>query len=346
MFHLFNKVYVVSDNLIDINFDRVVISEKYGIKMSSELDKVSYGELLMYSKNFQDLNKSFDQFIKDIDQHSKETKKRLMIYVDDKSFLEIVSNWLIRIFKNIDSNTTWFIVNSYLEKTKKNQAWRNNHSSMQVELYKDVNESSFKQYFQSLTKPTSVDAVYSALKENISFEFLVASYKHNGSDVNALISSMEKILNRGLQEVLLEIKHTVYKNQHKITFNIPFDEVFFKSSTLFKSELLGKVGEASNVDVINSSEADIKTFKDIARKVYVEWDKFKEDSPIVKKLDLFDYLRGGLTKEEVDKILEMEKVETSNSRLYSSSDEEYINIYLLDHILNQTPEKLKPYLLR
>ena len=33
-----------------------------------------------------------------------------------------------------------------------------------------------------------------------------------------------------------------------------------------KSELLGRVGQTSNVDVINSSEADIKTFKDIAKK--------------------------------------------------------------------------------
>jgi len=93
MFHLFNKVYVISDNLIDINFDRVVISEKYGIQMSNELDKVSYGELLMYSDTFANLNKSFDEFIKDIDQHSKDSKKRMVVYVDDKAFMELVVNW-------------------------------------------------------------------------------------------------------------------------------------------------------------------------------------------------------------------------------------------------------------
>jgi hypothetical protein len=324
----------------------VVISEKYGIQMSNELDKVSYGELLMYSKNFQELNKNFDQFIKDLVEHSNKTNKRLMIYVDDKSFMEVISNWLIRIFKNIDFNTAWFIVNSYLEKCRKHQTWRNYHTSVQTELYKNISETSFKQFFDDLTKPTSIDDVYFTLKENISFEFLVASYKHNGSDLNALISSMEKILNRGLQEVLLEIKHTVYKNQHKSFFMISFDEEFFKNSTLYKSELLGRVGQTSNVDVINSSEADIKTFKDIAKKVYVDWDKFKEDSPIVKNLDLFDYLREGLSKEEVDKILDMENSQTSNNRLYSSTDEEGINIYLLDHILKQTPENLKSYQLR
>jgi hypothetical protein len=346
MFHLFNKVYVVSDNLIDINFDRVVISEKYGIQMSNELDKVSYGELLMYSDTFANLNKSFDEFIKDIDQHSKDSKKRMVVYVDDKAFMELVVNWLIRIFKNIDTDTAWTIVDSYLQKTKKNQSWRNNHSSMQVELYKDVNAVDFKQVFESLTKPTNVDNIYSSLKQDISFEFLVASYKYDGSGINSLIPSLEKILNRNLQEVLLEIKHTVYKNKHKSTFNISFDETFFKDSSLFKSELLGKVGESSNVDIINSTEEDIKKFKDIAKQVYVEWDKFKEDSPIIKKLDLFECLREGLSKKEVDSILEMEKLDTSNSRIYSSSDEEYINVYLLDHILNQTPENLKSYQLR
>ena len=195
MFHLFNKVYVVSDNLIDINFDRVVISEKYGIQMSNELDKVSYGELLMYSDTFANLNKSFDEFIKDIDQHSKDSKKRMVVYVDDKAFMELVVNWLIRIFKNIDTDTAWTIVDSYLQKTKKNQSWRNNHSSMQVELYKDVNAVDFKQVFESLTKPTNVDNIYSSLKQDISFEFLVASYKYDGSGINSLIPSLEKILN-------------------------------------------------------------------------------------------------------------------------------------------------------
>jgi hypothetical protein len=345
MFHLFNKVYVVSDSLIDINFDRVVLSEKYGIKMSEQLDKVSYGELLMYADKFANLGKSFDDFIKALNEHSSKTNKNVLVYVDDKTFIELTSNWLIRLFKNMDASTAWFVVDSYLKKTKKNQSWRNNHSSSQVELYKDVSETEFKKVFGGLNI-NKVDAVYTTIREQISLEFLIASYKYDGSNLPQLIVSLEKILKRTLQEILLEIKHTVYKNQHKPNFNISFDETFFGNSTLYKSELLGKVGEASNVDIINSSEEDIKKFKDIAKQVYMNWDKFSENSPIIKKLDLLDLLRGGLTKEEVDKVLQMEKEDTSNSRVYPSSDEEHINIYLLDHVLNQNSEQLKSYQLR
>jgi hypothetical protein len=345
MFHLFNKVYVVSDSLIDINFDRVVLSEKYGIKMSEQLDKVSYGELLMYADKFTNLGKSFDDFIKTLNEQVTKTNKRVVIYVDDKSFMEVTSNWLIRLFKNMDANTAWFIVDSYLKKTKKNQSWRGNHSSSQVELYKDVTETEFKKVFGGLGVD-KVDAVFSTIKEKISLEFLIASYKHDGSNLPQLTISLEKILTRTLQEILLEIKHTVYKNQHKPNFNISFDETFFGNSTLYKSELLGKVGGASNVDIINSSAEDVKKFKDIAKQVYMNWDKFSENSPIIKKLDLLDLLRTGLTKEEVDKVLQMEKEDTSNSRIYPSSDEEFINIYLLDYVLNQNSEQLNSYQLR
>jgi hypothetical protein len=331
--------------LIDISFDRVVLSEKYGIKMSEQLDKVSYGELLMYADKFANLGKSFDDFIKALNEHSSKTNKRIVIYVDNISFMELISNWLFRLFKNIDANTAWFVVDSYLKKTKKHQSWRSNHSSSQVEIYKDVNETDFKKIFNGLVVD-KIDAVYSTIKEQISLEFLIASYKYDGSNLTPLTSSLEKLLTRTLQEILLEVKHTVYKNQYKPNFNISFDETFFSSSTLYKSELLGKVGSASNVDIINSSAEDVKKFKDIAKQVYLNWDKFSENSPIINKLDLFDLLRAGLTKQEVDKVLQMEKEDTSNVRIYSSYDEELINIYLLDYILNQNSEQLKSYQLR
>ena len=35
MFHLFKKVYLATDNVIDVNVDRIVISEKNGVE---ELD--------------------------------------------------------------------------------------------------------------------------------------------------------------------------------------------------------------------------------------------------------------------------------------------------------------------
>lgn len=346
MFHLFNKVYVVSDSLIDINFDRVVLSEKYGIKMSEELDKVSYGKLLMYANKFSNLGKSFDDFIIELNDHSSKTNKRVIIYVDDKSFMELISNWLVKLFKNMDANTAWFVVDSYIEKTKKNQSWKENHSSLQIEeLYRDVKETDFKKIFSGLVVD-KVDPIYYTIKDQIGLEFLVASYKYDGSNLPQLITSLEKILTRTIQEMLLEIKYTVYKNRHKPNFNISFDEEFFGNSTLYKSEMLGKVGQTSNIDIINSSAEDVEKFKDIAKQIYKNWDKFSDNSPIIKKLEFLDLLRDGLTKEEVDKVLQMEKEDGSNNRIYPSSDEELINIYLLDRVLNQNSEELKAYQLR
>ena len=55
MLHLFNKTYLEFDDKIEINFDRVVISDQYGIPMHQELDKVSYGELIQFGKSFDEV---------------------------------------------------------------------------------------------------------------------------------------------------------------------------------------------------------------------------------------------------------------------------------------------------
>jgi hypothetical protein len=345
MFHLFNKVYVVSDSLLNIDFDRVVLSKNYGVQMYGELNKISKGELLMYANDFSNVEKSFSDFIKFLNDRVVKTNKKIIIYVDDESFMKLTSNWLINLFKNINDDTAWFIVDSYLTKMKKNQAWRSYNLFTGPNLYKEVNEVDFKKIFNGINVNQS-DSLLLTLKEQISLEFLIASYKHDGSNLSPLIVCLEKILTRTLQEILLEVKHTVYKNQHKSNFNITFDEEFFSNSTLYKSESLGNVGSLSNIDLINSSAEDIKKFKDIAKQIYINWDKFSENSPVIKKLELLDLIRNGLTKEEVDKILQMEKEDTSNNRIYPCSDEESINIYLLDHVLNQNSEQLKSYQLR
>jgi argonaute-like protein implicated in RNA metabolism and viral defense len=60
-----------------------------------------------------------------------------------------------------------------------------------VEIYKDVNETDFKKIFNGLAVD-KIDPVYSTIKEQISVEFLIASYKHDGYNTRVeLISEME-----------------------------------------------------------------------------------------------------------------------------------------------------------
>lgn len=51
MLHLFNKVYLEFDHKINVDIDRVVISNQFGIQMSTEFEKYTYGRLLAYAKH-------------------------------------------------------------------------------------------------------------------------------------------------------------------------------------------------------------------------------------------------------------------------------------------------------
>jgi hypothetical protein len=67
MLHLFNKVYLEFDDKIEINFDRVVISEKYGIQMLQLLDQVAYGKLITFGKSYDEvIDGDFYKFIESI----------------------------------------------------------------------------------------------------------------------------------------------------------------------------------------------------------------------------------------------------------------------------------------
>ena len=50
MLHLFNKIYLATDNVIDTNVDRVVISNENGIDTLDSI-KAEQGDLLAYGKS-------------------------------------------------------------------------------------------------------------------------------------------------------------------------------------------------------------------------------------------------------------------------------------------------------
>ncbi len=351
MFHLFNKVYLCSDRNIDINHDRAVISKEYGVPMYIALDKVCQGELILHadSVNSAITNynlKGFDELVRVLEQFSTTSGKMLIVYCDDQNFLDFVSRWFKRLFKDIDVNSAWNIVDCYITKQKRQQSWRHNSSSMIHNMFEAVSLSSFKELFDAAENPEEVDEVFGRIKSGFSFELLAASYLYNGSNESELCLNVENILSRSVQEILLEIKHTVYKNQFKPIFDIDYDIKFFQDSSIYTTENLGNVGSSSYIEIKNASDKDIETFKKIAKQVYVDWEGFQETSPVIERVNLISIAKGGVNKEELDYLLNMEKTSKSNIRLYSAIDDEKFNTILLDKILETKPEDLKPYELR
>jgi len=350
MFHLFNKVYLSSDKLIDINFDRVVISNENGVRSLESIEQYSQGILSIYGKNLNEAiinssTKDFSGLIKKLIEDTNVSNKKLIIYVDDQSFINFLSHWLKFIFNNIDSSSAWKIVNSYVDKEKKYLNWRKlSTSGSNVILFENITEELFKQIFNN-TNVSFNETTYNSIKSGLSFEILLASYLFEKNSVGEhLKNTLKNILHRSMQELVLEIKHTVYKNIKKPLFANLIDDIsFFTSSTLYKSEILGQVGSSSRVDIINATNEDIEKFKTVSKSIFENWEEFQTTSTIINKVDLLDYIRKDLTDEDITYIIENEKISKSNVRVFSSDDEEKINVYFLDFILNTISSELSAY---
>jgi hypothetical protein len=344
MFHLFSKVYVASDSTINLDFDRVVISNKYGIGMYEALDKVSYGELCAYGKTIDSaLNgKTFSAFINSLLQKVNNTGKKVIIYVDDNNFSKFMSLWFKSIFLNPTTESSWKIIDDYIRKEKILKNWRYSSTSTESDIFKEVTEVKFIEHFNE-AQPQNLSSITSEL----SFEILLASYLADGTQKDSLKQTLNTLLNRSMQELVIEIKHTYVKNYKKPAFpSLPVELTFFSDSSLYKSESIGRVSGSSSVDLIGATSEDIELFKQTAVKVLTEWDQFNSNSNIVNRVGLINFVRTEITDEQLNYLINFEKTSLSNNRLYSSADEEKINIYFLDFVLNSTQENLTDYILK
>jgi hypothetical protein len=103
MLHLFNKVYLEFDDKIEINFDRVVISEKYGIQMLQLLDQVAYGKLITFGKSYDEvIDGDFYKFIESVRDFGIESNKKIIIYCDKSSYKKFTAQWFKSTLPNLN----------------------------------------------------------------------------------------------------------------------------------------------------------------------------------------------------------------------------------------------------
>ena len=55
MIHLFKKIYVTTDNIIDPKFDRIVVSQNNGFNLLEDLQKILSGQLIAYGLEWDDI---------------------------------------------------------------------------------------------------------------------------------------------------------------------------------------------------------------------------------------------------------------------------------------------------
>ena len=334
MLHLFKKVYLASDSIIDVNFDRVVISARYGIKMLDALQKVSGGKLISYGTTYEEVvgDIGFADFIDTLDAHHIQSGKKVIIYADDAAFSKIAATWYKSIFSSITSSDAWSIVSQYIDKQNAMRNWRTTTSATNEQLFQHVTEQQFEVDF------ATCDSHDLQLNNHISFELLLADYLHGTAAYkDQLKAAVQTLLQRSIKELAIEVKHSYVKNKHRTAFPTDAkDEQFFTQSSLYTDASIGSVSSLStNVDIANATDDDAAKFKVLAKSLFQNWDQFKATAAIIKFIDFIDAARkDSLSDADLAAIIQFEKTSTGTVRLFSSADEEKINIYFLEHVLN------------
>ena len=346
MLHLFDKIYIISDKLVNINFDRVVISQEYGVQMSETLDKVAYGNLIAFGTTVDEVlgDSDFSTFIQTLKSKSLESNKKIIIYADDLAFSKFTALWFKSIFRNASVDSAWLILSSYIEKEKLMKGSREAYTSTTAEIFTLLTEEQFANDF---TAAQSYDLA--GISSGVSFEILLANYISNNTYKEELKTSIVNILKRSLAELAIEIKYSYVKNFKNSRYPVIADaESFFTNSSIYTQLNLGRVSSQHNVtDLSNATETDIEKFKTIAAMIMLDWEQFQSQSSIFALIEFVDVIRQTeITDANLELIIDFEKSSLGTTRIFSSSDEEKINIYFLNHVLSCVPADLEEYELK
>lgn len=224
MLHLFNKVYLEFDTNIEINFDRVVISERYGIPMYSQLDKLAYGELIAYGKNYNDVvHNDFSGFIASLKDFGKQSGKKIIIYCDKEAYKKVIAQWFKSILPNLDFEGFKTIVNLtvYNQRIVSNTQLSSVYSTDLNSLWDDIGD--IKEAWEETVEIEK--ELFDNLELQHSYEFLMATYlSGDDSHKEELRRTLHLFLRRWLKEMFTDNRQMVLLNltNHKFlsTFGI------------------------------------------------------------------------------------------------------------------------------
>jgi len=200
MLHLFNKTYLEFDDKIDLNFDRVIISDVNGVNILDSLDKVVQGKLLKYGKNLDNFN--FVNLITEINSHGLSSNKKIIIYCDKLNYIKFITKWLKTILPNLDLNNFSKLIELtiYKERVISNSQMQSVIPVKQDILWEGLGDVSSS--FNSITVSNEDKQSIKNLNLKYSYEFLLAD--HFSGSIN-YTSSLKTVVHLFLQRWFKEL---------------------------------------------------------------------------------------------------------------------------------------------
>jgi len=372
MLHLFKKVYVATDQIIDVSFDRVVISAEHGHDLLETLKASQQGELIAFAKQVKNLIGSketafmdtMDMFDK-LGDHTDKTGLRVIIYCDNTAFKTIMALWFKLIFAKTNADAAVDLLESMVFKYNVfNRGRFSGNSSLH-----EIDIEGFKKIFTGAHKPSAArrKQFISENKAALSFEYLLATYLANGKMKKELKTVMKILLKKDLEKYLFELKEIFFAHilTQRFTKTLGLDKTYdftnydeilkdksefpslFLNKNIWKTPYMNVASSGKNVNFDAITEKHIKSFRKFTKLSGACWGEENVYEFIKSDISKLDFVKavsaGEITDKELDTIIEVESTYEHAAGSFFSIDLETVNNYFVQALLDGDKEFREQY---
>jgi len=367
MLHLFKKVYVATDNIIDVGVDRVVVSFEHGHDTLEDMKKVMGGELIAFAQDWSKLigskNTTFmdtaDIFDK-LGDHCDATGKRVVIYCDNKALCTIMALWFKTIFKKTNKAAAVDLLESMIFKYKVFNRGRFSSNNGNTDVEHEIDISNFGKIFEGAQIP-SAEKRKKFLDENkgsLSLEPVLATYLSSGKMKKELKGIIKVLVKKDLEKYLYELKEIFFAhiltqrftkdlNLEKVYDFTNYDEILkdksefpslFLNEKIWKTPYMNVASSGKNINFHAITKSDIKSFAKWNKISGQHWNEesiyefIKSD---VSKLDFIECITSvEMSDKQLNMILETEATYEHAAGSFFSIDLETVNSYFVQSLLD------------
>jgi len=363
MIHLFKKVYITSDQVIDVNVDRYVVSSRINGTMLYGAEPLTTGVVQGVGSTWADIipsqHKTWSAFFNALGARCEKTGLRVMIYVDDEAYTEIMSVWLKSILKTPSKSVIENLIKVYSFRFNAFYRGRLSGNNGLQGPETILNMTNFSETYDSAPKLTTAQrtSFLNTYGGSISVEYLLASHLGNGTYTEQLKNVISVLMRKDLEKYFYELKEILWihllTDWFTDTLNLKQDYTFeniteflqddskyaeiLLSDRLWASPFMQTASTRGNVKFENMTPEDIQTIKEYNVLAGADWNE--ENGYIVQKsevckLDFMDCITGEFTDDLLLKLLETESTYAHVAGSFFSLDLETVNHYLVQSLLN------------
>ena len=358
MLHLFNKVYLEFDHKINVDIDRVVISNQFGIQMSTEFEKYTYGRLLAYAKTLEELNDEivFENLILQLKGHGNQNNKKIIIYCDKQNYLKFIATWMNIMMPTLDFSTFKDIatLTIYRERCVSNTQLSSQNAVDVGPIFNDFTEEDWQYGWDNKIDGQISPALMGV---NISYEFLLANYLAGNRDyVEPLLTTAHRFLRRFFQEqftdnrqmVLLNINNHRFQQVMGYSGNVdvsknPLKTIqtlkYYASDDIWTTTTTVSSGVYGICNLSNLSQENIDGLRDTLLNVFESFEGMQTNTTVFEGLKFLEVAcRDEMTQEELEEIIEVISVSPFDTCFIPRFDYENVNFPLFLHVLKKYHE--------